>query len=369
MKGIFGGSFNPPHKEHIEICKDCLDRLQLDEIILVPCGNAPHKKELLSFEERKKLLELSLPDNLPFVIDDIENTLDGVTNSARVLPLLKEKYGDIAFIIGSDSLRDMHTWIEPEKVMKFPIIVAEREGVDREKVLSARAYYEEKVGADITFLDKTYPKVSSTIIRTKLALGIKPQEITEKVYQYIEEKGLYHYRQEMVEEVKARLTTKRFEHTKQVVLMAVRLNEGLKLDFDKVFVSALLHDVAKYSTKEHKTVPLEYSSGGYAHAFFGAEEAQTDFGITDPDIINAIRYHTTGRSGMSTLEKLIYLADYIEETRTHSGASEARNIALSNFEDGFIYTVKLMHDYLGDGEGVCPLTTECYNYYVNGEKA
>lgn len=369
MKGVFGGSFNPPHKEHIDICLDSLAELGLEQIILLPCGNAPHKKDLLPFEDRKKLLELSLPDNSLFIIDDIENQLEGVTNSARVLPLLKEKYGDIVFIIGGDSLRDMHTWIEPEKVMSFPIVVANRESVNLESVLEAKTYYEEKVGADITFLQKIYPKVSSTIIRTKLALGIKPDDISEKALEYIADNMLYRYREDMVEEVKSRLTPKRFEHTKQVVLMAVRLNDTLKLDYDKVFVASLLHDVAKYSTKVHNSVPPEYSHGGYAHAFFGAEEAQTDFGITDGDVINAIRYHTTGRARMSKLEKLIYVADYIEETRTHEGAKEARDVTLANFEEGFKLIVKLMHDYLGEGEDICPLTAECYNYYVKGENA
>lgn len=369
MKGVFGGSFNPPHKEHIDICLDSLTQLGLDEIILLPCGNAPHKKELLPFDVRCKLLELSLPCNSHFIIDDIENRLDGVTNSARVLPLLKEKYGDILFIIGGDSLRDMHTWIEPEKVMTFPIAVANREGVDFRKVLEAKAYYESKVGANITFLERVYPKVSSTLIRTKLALGIKPDEITESALEYIEANFLYKYRSDMVSEVKSRLTPQRFEHTRQVVLMAVKLNESLKLDYDKVFVSSLLHDVAKYSTKVHNTVPEEYSHGGYAHAFFGAEEAETDFGITDSEIINAIRYHTTGRAKMSKLEQLIYVADYIEETRTHHCAKEAREIALANFDEGFKYIIKSMHDYLGEGEDICPLTAECYNYYVKGDNA
>ncbi len=369
MKGVFGGSFNPPHKEHIDICMDSLAELGLEQIILLPCGNAPHKRDLLSFEDRKRLLELSLPDNDSFVVDDIENKLQGITNSARVLPLLEEKYGDITFIIGGDSLRDMHSWIEPEKVMSFPIAVANREGVSLESVLDAKAYYEKKVGAQITFLDKLYPKTSSTMIRTQLALGIKPDEVSEKALEYIADNSLYRYRADMVEEVKSRLTAKRFEHTKQVVLMAVRLNETLKLDYDKVFVASLLHDVAKYTTKDHKSVPSKYAHGGYAHAFFGAEEAQTDFGITDNDVINAIRYHTTGRPNMSKLEKLIYVADYIEETRTHEGAKVARERTLEDFEEGFTLIVRLMHDYLGEGEDICPLTAECYNYYVKGKNA
>lgn len=362
--GIFGGSFNPPHFEHKEICERVKRETGLDKIVLVPTGNAPHKKGLAPFEDRVKMLSFLFGDD--YIVDNIESELSGLTNTARVLPILKEKYGSVCFIIGGDSMIAMDTWIEPKTVMTTcPIVVVSRQSRS-EELLGAIDKYR-KIGAEIRLVDYVGKDCSSTMARTYAELKLANPLIPESEANYIIKKELYNKYDDLVNEVAKRLTEKRMAHTKQVVLMAVRLNEQLGLPYDKVFTSAILHDVAKYASKTETEFEGLKIKGAYAHAFVGAEVARAEFGIKDEDIIDAIRFHTTGRADMSELEKLIFLADYIEETRSFDGVERIRKLALEDFEKGFVQAVRSQMNFLKDKTDVCPLTKECYEYYNRKE--
>lgn len=360
--GIFGGSFNPPHREHKEICKQVKESLGLAKIVLLPCGNAPHKKNLLPFETRRDMLEITFPES-DFIIDELENEIDGVATSVRTLPMLKEKYGDVTFIIGGDSMIDMDKWVEPEKVMTTcPIAVVARDERS-ERFFEAVEKYR-KLGADITIIDYVGKEASSTLVRTCVALELPCSFISSELRAYIEEKSLYKSFDTILSRLQEKLSEKRLLHTKNVALMAVKLNEQLNLPYNEVMISALLHDNAKFSEKKSTFWNGIYMDGPYAHAFVGAEEAEKDFAINDPAILDAVRFHTTGRANMSELEKLIFLADFVEETRNFEGVERIREIALNDFEQGFLEAVKHQWEYLQDKEDVCPLTEECYKFYI-----
>ncbi len=359
--GVFGGSFNPPHNEHKNICETAKKELGLDKIILLPCGNAPHKTNLVPFEKRCEMLSILFGKDI--IIDDIENRIDGLTNSARILPMLKDKYGDIVFIIGGDSMIAMDRWIEPIKVMTTcPVAVVSREEKSKALIDAVNKY--RGIGSDITILDYVGSECSSTMIRTFFELALTPPMIPNELSEYIKQNKLYSTYSDMLEKVSKRLPEKRLAHTKEVVLMAIRLNFQLGLPYEKVFISALLHDIAKYSDKKEVIYDNMLFKEPVAHAFVGAELAQDEFGIEDKEILNAIRYHTTGRANMSTLEKLIYLSDYIEETRNFDQVAEIRALSLKNFNDGFIQAVTKQMKFLEGKENISPLTSECYNYYT-----
>ena len=151
--------------------------------------------------------------------------------------------------------------------------------------------------------------------------------------------------------------------------MAVRLNKQLRLDENKVIVAALLHDCAKGLTTLHTGVPQEVADyPAVVHAFNGAQEAALRYGVTDPEILDAIRYHTTGRPAMSDLERLIYLADMVEDTRTFDGAATLRALALADFEQGFVAAVRTTHDHLLHSvKKAHPLGEACYQYYIRSQ--
>lgn len=152
------------------------------------------------------------------------------------------------------------------------------------------------------------------------------------------------------EKLQKQLKPSRFEHTLGVEDSAVFLcrkyysKDDAKLE--KVRLAALLHDCAKnYSAEallraaEDNQLELDSvckNTPELLHGPVGAVLAKKEYGIEDDDILNAIRYHTTGRPGMSFFEKIIYLADYIEPGRTYPGADALRKLAESDFDEAII---------------------------------
>lgn len=171
---------------------------------------------------------------------------------------------------------------------------------------------------------------------------------------------------------------KRYFHTIGVVEMALTLNKKLKLniDSDKVFASAILHDVAKLMPKEEMLDILkdEYSDlyeelkdyPNVWHSFVGAYVAKTKYNIQDNEVLDAIKYHTTGKINMNNLEKLIFVSDYIEKiTRNYESMIETRMIAYKSLDDALVKTLSDTIEYLKKEEkAIYSLTLDTYNYYL-----
>lgn len=146
---------------------------------------------------------------------------------------------------------------------------------------------------------------------------------------------------EIISSLKEVLSMKRYEHTIRVKETAIELSSHYDVSIDKVEAAALLHDYAKCFSVE----TLKSSIDKYAlpstlltyhhelwHAPVAAELVKEKFHILDEDILNAIRYHTTGRVGMSPLEKIIFIADYIEPARNFPGIEDVRKLAIQNLD-------------------------------------
>lgn len=167
------------------------------------------------------------------------------------------------------------------------------------------------------------------------------------------------------ESVENRLSPKRFKHVLGVEEMCVKLAEIYDADIEKARISALLHDYMKETNvqilKEMcKDVP---EVKGYEnlleilHGFAGAMVAESEFGIDDKDILNAIKYHTIGREGMSLLEKIVYIGDAIEMGRDYPCVKEIREKTFENLETGIIFEVNRKIDYLSEKGGIIHTNT------------
>lgn len=166
-------------------------------------------------------------------------------------------------------------------------------------------------------------------------------------------------------EVKARLDEHRFRHTLGVVETAVQLASDYGADPAKARAAALLHDVAKGYGRERLLKEasgfgivlsdIERRAPALIHAPLGAEVARREFGIDDPDILAAIKYHTTGRAGMSLLERVVFLADYIEPGRVHPGVERVREAARDDLDRAVLLALDQTIVYLvGRGELIAP---------------
>lgn len=174
--------------------------------------------------------------------------------------------------------------------------------------------------------------------------------------------------------VKNQLTEHRYQHTLGVMETAITLAKKYGADEKKAETAAIFHDYAKFRPKEEmqeiilmQGFPedlLEFNAELW-HAPAGAYLAMTEAGITDPEILAAIRYHTSGRPGMTLLEKIIYLADYIEPGRHFPGVEEVRALAKENLDTALIKSVQNTILFLVKrGQSVYPETFHTYNDLV-----
>ncbi len=143
------------------------------------------------------------------------------------------------------------------------------------------------------------------------------------------------------------LKPSRLEHTLNVTKLAVEMADQFGADRNKAEIAALLHDMAKYEKRPGVDMNL-------AHSKIGAEMAREIFEIDDEEILNAIAYHTTGRAGMSTLEKIIFLADAIEPGRNYPGVDEIRRTAETDLDQACIMSLQRTIDYVKE-QGGCYL--------------
>ena len=166
----------------------------------------------------------------------------------------------------------------------------------------------------------------------------------------------------------------RLNHSKRVVDMALKLNaiHNLHLDEELVKITAILHDYAKvYDEKLVDLVVKEYGNNhpllkvkSIHHAMVGDTVIKEELRITNLELLDAVKYHSTGKPNMSSLCKIIFLADYIEMGRTFKEAEIIRNVAFANLDEAIVKMTKNSIDHIkSKGYAVYPLTFETYNYY------
>ncbi|MCM1363491.1 MAG: bis(5'-nucleosyl)-tetraphosphatase (symmetrical) YqeK [Faecalibacterium sp.] len=147
-----------------------------------------------------------------------------------------------------------------------------------------------------------------------------------------------------------RLKEKRYIHSLNVADSAVYLAEKYGGDRDKAYIAGLLHDVTKNEIPDNQLQMLtdngiilsqtELNNPKLWHAMSGAVYAEKVLGITDKEILGAIRYHTTGKAGMTLLEKIVYIADYISAERDYEDVDVMRELADESLDKAALYALK-----------------------------
>lgn len=180
---------------------------------------------------------------------------------------------------------------------------------------------------------------------------------------------------EIEEKLKKTLKPKRFEHTLNVVDAALELSLRYPCNRDKVRYAALLHDCAKnYSDNALLDTANRYylkvdditkREPQLLHGPVGAVVARQEYGIEDKEILNAIKFHTTGRKNMTVLEKIIYLADFIEPGRSYPGVDKLRALSVENLDDAMIQALTNTIRYITSIQGLIhERTVSARNYLI-----
>ena len=186
-------------------------------------------------------------------------------------------------------------------------------------------------------------------------------------------------RSEMSKKLLKSLSEKRFVHSLGVEYTAATLAFVHGADVEKARLAGILHDCAKGIPTDEKLkkakklgLPInkcEKKNPDLLHGKLGAYLAKEKYGVKDEEILSAITYHTTGHPGMTLLEKIIYVADYIEPNRKPiRDLDEIRKEAYQDLDKCIIHILKNTLEYLKKSEIVIDeLTEQTYNYYINGE--
>ena len=188
--------------------------------------------------------------------------------------------------------------------------------------------------------------------------------------------------QELIPEIRDKMKKiqdgRRFEHTLGVAYTAACLAMCNDIDPQKAELAGLLHDCAKCLTNEKRIQicekhnieinAAEQKNPFLLHAKVGAYQAEAKYDIHDEDILGAIRWHTTGKPEMTMMEKIVFIADYIEPCRTHSSRlPELRKLAFRDIDAALVEILKDTLQYLQTtNTEIDPMTKQTYDYYTTG---
>lgn len=368
--GVLGGTFDPVHNEHVALAKQVIRELQLDKLIIMPTFCPPHKvhSESASANDRLNMARLAF-DGENIEVNDYEITKQGTSYTYVTVEHLKNLYKDaeIFFIVGGDMLVDFKTWREPARILNSATLaVFGRTGFNAE-FNKEEEYFIKTFGKKFVKLSYDGKNLSSTKIRIYKMFGLDISDfVPEKVNEYIIKNDLYPSNG-YIDIVKTLLPNKRLIHTANVITCALDKAKPLFLNRDDVFTACCLHDAVKYVNPEkfpNCNLP-ENMPRPVQHAYLGEYFARTQLGIKNQDILNAIKYHTSGRAGMSNLEKLVFVADMIEEGRDYEGVETLRALYDVDFEKCFTECLKEEMIHLENKKtDIFYETVNAYKYYI-----
>ncbi len=332
--GILGGTFDPVHSGHLCMGLSVLRSGCLDQLLIVISGSPPYKTCSAPAEDRWKMLVAACACDDRLVPSRLELDRPGNIYTWDTLKAIRHKHpkAELFYVIGADALLQLRSWHRSDDVLSLcTFLVCPREdGAEPAELKAEMKRLSAKGGKFIRVPMDPLP-VSSTSIRARLASGVIPEDLPVPVCEYCRCKGLYGYPGRLdhidpwIDRLFAALKPGRFAHSLSVADTAIRLAQLHGEDPLRAEQAGLLHDCAKYiPMDEMRSIALEnsltddpafLSSGALLHSVVGAQVALDRYGMTDPAVLEAIRYHNTGCPGMSRLAMCVALADSIEPLR------------------------------------------------------
>lgn len=327
--GILGGSFNPVHQQHLHMAHAAMAAHQLDEVWFVPVFRPVHKPDvsLLGYQQRLSLLEQALSGQESLKVCEVEKELGGPSYTVNTIEFLQKKFPARAFflLIGGDSLRDLPTWREIDRLKTMcGFVVIERPGFPR---------FSPVTDAVISWADCTPSAISATHIRKQLKAGnFKNLGLDQAVLFSILRHNFYDCLDpisiaalRLIEQRCKLLPDGLIEHIEGVGRLAVGYALAAEVEPRHALIAALAHDIFRIAPAEeilsfvasgnHQLSDSEIRLPMLAH---GAAAAGflTQSGVGLPDVVlAAIRDHTFPQSNSPLLTQILAVADTLEPSR------------------------------------------------------
>ena len=349
---IYGGSFNPPHIGHVNVAEAVSAYFCPEKFYIIPAGTPPHKAmaaDSASDDRRMDMCRLAFC-HIDAEISDIEMRREGKSYTADTLLQLQQIHPgqELILVMGTDMFLSLDTWNRAEFILKTAHICVLRRDEESRAIEEKAAEYSKKYLSKVSFLAEEPVPAASSDIRLLLKSRRGRELLPETVYEYIIRHRLYGAKPDwdwLRERSYSYLKPKRIPHVAGCEAEAISLARRWGEDEELAAEAAILHDITKYLSLEEQLIlcekygimndTLEAKSEKLLHSKTGAALAADLFGLPD-EVRDAIRWHTTGRPGMTKLEKIIYLADYIEPTRDFEGVDALRALAYEDLDKALV---------------------------------
>ena len=356
---IFGGSFNPPHLGHLNSAMYAAAQLQPDVFLIIPDYRPPHKAMEVGSptpEERLALCRLTFAGVPNVEVSDMEIRRGGKSYTVDTVKALLLRYPDADFylLVGTDMLLDLGRWYKAEFILQHVTVAPFQRSADELSYIEQKAAeLSERFGAKTEIIHSEPFAAASTDIRALLRERKGEDLLHPDAYACIIRQRLYGARVSfpwLRERAYAMLKPNRVAHVVGCEQEAVSLAKRWGVDPEAAEEAAILHDCTKKEKLDgqlalclhygYEPDPVEAKSEKLLHAKTGAALAKAEFGVSDA-VENAIRWHTTGRAGMTALEKVVYLADYIEPTRSFEGVEPLRRLAYEDIDRAMLLGLEM----------------------------
>ncbi|MCD8027547.1 MAG: nicotinate-nucleotide adenylyltransferase [Erysipelotrichaceae bacterium] len=361
--GLFGGSFDPVTKTHIEIALFALTQLSLDEVQLIPTAHNPWKDhDSASKEDRLKMLEISLQNTNHITINHIEidNNSDEKNYTYQTITQIIEENpnNEYYYIMGMDQANLFYKWKHPKRISKMVQLVAfKRGGYKPDKKLLKKYHF-------IKLKNKPITASSSDVRNGHVEL------LDKNVLHYISNQGIY-----LNTMIQIHMKEKRWKHSCSVANLAKDFANSNGLNGKQAYIAGILHDIAK--ELDHDTAAdlmtkyyPEYihMSEAIWHQWLSSYIAKNIYLIDDNVILKAIEDHTTASTSMSAIGKCLYCADKLDPLRGYDSSKQIE-ICKNNIHQGFRNSLEDFYSFSKEkGRDIDPIFFKIYEHYcIKGE--
>ena len=389
--GIFGGTFNPPHIGHIRAAQAAIQALKLDKLLLIPVNSAPHKllpEGAPSPEQRLRMVQLAAQADPALEASGIELDRGGVSYTYETVEQLRQMHPDAHFylLMGSDMFQIFHKWKQPERILaQATISVFCRGHKDEQQKIAAKKQELEENGHRVCVIRHDTVDISSTQVRRLMAFQCADEFLPSGVGEYIRQQGLYHVNadwknlpmEQLEQVVISLLKPNRVNHVLGCRDTAARLAKIWGVNENDAARAGMLHDVTKALDgplqltlcREYGKILTDFSRRypKTLHALTGSLVAERIFG-ENKAVVAAIESHTTGKAAMNMLEKIIYVADYMEPNRDFPGVERLRYLAETNMDAALKLGLEMTLEHLkNQGAEVSPESRQALEYLYQNQ--